>query len=153
MTSYEYTVIPAPARGEKTKGARTGIERFAAALASALNEMALDGWEYVRAETLPSEERAGLTGRTTVYHNVLVFRRALEGEEEIQPIATEDPIADQPEDDDIPADETATDPPVRAPFSQPMRAMPRPVQRPTEPPLTAPEPATPSGPRLGPASR
>lgn len=37
--------------------------------------MAAEGWEYVRAETLPSEERSGLAGRNTVYHNVLVFRR------------------------------------------------------------------------------
>ena len=58
MSSYEYTVIPAPARGEKTKGAKTGIERFAATLSDALNDMARDGWEYVRAETLPAEERS-----------------------------------------------------------------------------------------------
>ncbi len=37
--------------------------------------MSAEGWEYVRADVLPSEERSGLTGRTTVYHNVLVFRR------------------------------------------------------------------------------
>ena len=39
MSSYEYTVIPAPARGEKAKGAKTGIERFAATMAEALNDM------------------------------------------------------------------------------------------------------------------
>ena len=48
-----------------------------AALGSALNAMAAQGWEYVRAETLPSEERSGLTSRTTVWMNVLVFRRAV----------------------------------------------------------------------------
>ncbi len=33
-------------------------------------------WEYLRTDTLPSEERSGLTGKTTVFHNMLVFRRA-----------------------------------------------------------------------------
>ena len=49
--------------------------------------MAANGWEYVRAETLPCEERSGLTGRTTVYHNVLVFRRPLEAAEAARPAA------------------------------------------------------------------
>ena len=75
--SYEYTVTPAPARGEKIRGAKTPADRYAVALAQALNAMATDGWEYVRAETLPSEERSGLTSRTTVWMNVLVFRRAV----------------------------------------------------------------------------
>lgn len=77
MQSYEYTVLPAPNRGEKVRGARTGADRFAHALATEINRMAQAGWEYVRAETLPCEERSGLTSRTTVYHNLLVFRRAL----------------------------------------------------------------------------
>lgn len=77
MQHYEYTVVPAPARGEKLRGARTGAERFAHALSIEINRMAQAGWEYVRAETLPCEERSGLTSRTTVYHNVMVFRRAL----------------------------------------------------------------------------
>ena len=74
---YEYTVTPAPARGEKIRGAKTPADRYAVALAQALNAMAADGWEYVRAETLPSEERSGLTSRTTVWMNVLVFRRGI----------------------------------------------------------------------------
>ena len=41
MSSYEYAVIPAPSRAEKTKGAKTGIDRFAATLTGAINEMAL----------------------------------------------------------------------------------------------------------------
>lgn len=77
MQTHEYTVIPAPSRGEKARSAKTGAERFSYALLLEMNRMAADGWEYIRAETLPCEERSGLTSRTTVYHNVLVFRRAL----------------------------------------------------------------------------
>ncbi|OZB16893.1 MAG: hypothetical protein B7X55_07165 [Rhodobacterales bacterium 34-62-10] len=73
--SYEYRVIPAPVKGTKAKGAKTAEERFALTLQEAMNSMAADGWEFQRAETLPSEERSGLTGRKTVYHNMLVFRR------------------------------------------------------------------------------
>lgn len=75
MTAYEYNVVPAPERGDKAKGAKTASERFSLALTDELNRMAADGWEYLRAEILPSEERSGLTGRVTVYHNMLVFRR------------------------------------------------------------------------------
>ena len=75
MSGYEYKVVPAPKRGVKAKGLKTSDARYANALQATLNSEAIDGWEYLRAETLPSEERSGLTGRTTVFQNVLVFRR------------------------------------------------------------------------------
>lgn len=75
MQTFEYKVVPAPNRGEKAPGLKTPGDRFAHALAQLMNDLARDGWEYVRADTLPSEERAGITRRTTVYHSVLVFRR------------------------------------------------------------------------------
>ncbi|MBC7141945.1 MAG: DUF4177 domain-containing protein [Rhodobacteraceae bacterium] len=80
MQLHEYKVVPAPNRGEKARGLKTPADRFANALASLMNELARDGWEYLRADTLPSEERTGFTKRTTVYHAVLVFRRALPDE-------------------------------------------------------------------------
>jgi hypothetical protein len=78
--SYEYRVIPAPVKGTKTKSAKTAPDRFAVTLQEAMNSMAADGWEFLRAETLPSEERSGLTGTKTVYHNMLVFRRLREAD-------------------------------------------------------------------------
>lgn len=77
MQAFEYRVVPAPMRGDKERGLKTGAERFAHALGQLMNEMAREGWEYWRAETLPAEERQGLTSKTTVFHNLLVFRRAL----------------------------------------------------------------------------
>ena len=77
MHSYEYTAIPAPLRAEKNRALKTPGERFGATVAAVLNQMAADGWEYLRADVLPSEERSGLTSRTTVFHNLLIFRRAL----------------------------------------------------------------------------
>ncbi|WP_347268767.1 DUF4177 domain-containing protein [Paracoccus sp. (in: a-proteobacteria)] len=160
MSSFEYTVIPAPARGDKAKGARTGIERFATTLGETLNEMAREGWEYVRAETLPCEERAGLTGRTTTYHNLLIFRRSLAAAmQPAVPFSSAEPAEPAEPEPEPPAATGA----ARGPFSQPMRATPRPEPaspapgqmraRMAEPPLTAPPAPAPSGPRLGPANR
>ncbi len=78
MQRFEYKVIPAPSQGEKARGARSTEDRLALALASAINAEARQGWDYVRSETLPTEERSGLTKRRTVYVNLLVFRRPAE---------------------------------------------------------------------------
>ena len=43
MQAYEYTVLPAPNRGEKIRGARSGADRFAHALATEINRMAQAG--------------------------------------------------------------------------------------------------------------
>ena len=75
MQRYEYHVVPAPRRGEKARGAKTTEERFALALTRLMNDLGHDGWEYLRADTLPCEERAGLTGKTTAFQHMLVFRR------------------------------------------------------------------------------
>ncbi|MGY3439496.1 MULTISPECIES: DUF4177 domain-containing protein [unclassified Marinovum] len=80
MTRYDYKVVPAPAQGRKARGVKGAEGRFALALETVINEYSADGWEYQRAETLPSEERQGLSGKTTVYRNVLVFRRVREEE-------------------------------------------------------------------------
>jgi hypothetical protein len=76
MTQFEYKVVPAPRKGRKSKGVKTNDARFSLALQDVMNEHGAAGWEYLRAETLPSDERQGLTGTQTVYRDVLVFRRA-----------------------------------------------------------------------------
>ena len=75
MLMYEYRVVAAPNRGVKAKGIKSNEGRFAHALEELINSMAQGGWEYQRAETLPSVERAGLTSTTTTWRNLLVFRR------------------------------------------------------------------------------
>lgn len=181
MQQHEYTVIPAPARGEKTRGARTGAERFAHALTVEINRMAAAGWEYIRAETLPCEERSGLTSRTTVYHNVLVFRRRLpslaaapepEAASRAAPAAPPAPVAESPAAVPVPAAEspaphaelgdpgaatataTATATVTAAPDTPEPGPAPAFVQRPplaARPDAPATEPS--NGTRLGPASR
>ena len=75
--SYEYKVLPAPTKGKKAKGIKGAEAQFAHALSELMNEMGAEGWEYLRADTLPAETRSGLTGKTTVFRNMLVFRRAV----------------------------------------------------------------------------
>lgn len=78
MAGWEYKVVPAPTKGQKGKGVKGAEARFAYALETLMNDMASDGWEFQRAETLPSIERSGLTGSTTEWRNVLVFRRTVQ---------------------------------------------------------------------------
>lgn len=75
MAGWEYRVVPAPTKGRKGRGVKGPEGRFAFALESLMNEMGGEGWEFQRAETLPSIERSGLTKSTTEWRNVMVFRR------------------------------------------------------------------------------
>ena len=78
MQRFEFKVIPAPKRGEKARGVKTTEDRFALALTTLMNQLGAEGWDYVRADALPCEERAGLTGTKTTFQNVLVFRRVID---------------------------------------------------------------------------
>lgn len=77
MSSFEYKVVPAPVRGMKAKGVKGTQARFAHALQTVMNDLGAEGWEYQRTDTLPVEERQGLTGKTTSFQNMLVFRRTI----------------------------------------------------------------------------
>ena len=77
MTRYEFKVVPAPRRGEKSRAVRSVPDRFALAVSTLMNELGRDGWDYVRADTLPCDERVGLTGTRTTYQHLLVFRRPM----------------------------------------------------------------------------
>ena len=106
MLRYEYKVVPAPRRGEKAKGVKTTPDRFAYALSQMMNRMGQEGWEYQRADTLPCDERVGLTGTKTTFQSLLVFRRALPEAEEATLAATVAPpplTATPPEPAAVPA--------------------------------------------------
>jgi hypothetical protein len=96
MSAYEYAVVPAPKKGLKARGVKTTEDRFANAIQTVMNEYGAAGWEYVRSDTLPCEERTGLTGRTTTFQNMLVFRKPLVATEAAAPpvAAVEEPAAE-----------------------------------------------------------
>ena len=87
MQRYEYKVVPAPRRGEKMRGIKTTEGRFALALTQVMNELGRDGWDYVRTDALPCDERVGLTGSRTSFQHMLVFRRGLDAEAAAEPAA------------------------------------------------------------------
>ena len=72
---YEYKVIPAPRKPKAIKGLRAVEDQFAAVVAGVMNDMASEQWEYIRADSMPCEEKAGLMQRVETYHTLLVFRR------------------------------------------------------------------------------
>ncbi len=109
MTHYEYKAIPAPTRGTKAKGVKTTADRFALTLTDALNDQSAEGWEFVRAETLPCEERSGLTSKTTSFQHLLIFRREVEeidlsDETVATETATEDDVETVAETDEVSED-------------------------------------------------
>lgn len=120
MQCYEFKVVPAPKRGEKARGVKTTEERFALALGNLMNALGREGWDYVRADALPVDERAGFTGTKTSYHNMLVFRRPLDQpvseapvSHPIRPVASEPMMAPRLG----PAEPTAGTPPALGPAS------------------------------------
>jgi hypothetical protein len=79
MTHYDYKVIPAPKRAKKVKGVHGAEDLFAHTLTEAINEVARQGWEYVRAEHLPAEAPRGwFRSAVAGEQSVLVFRRPRE---------------------------------------------------------------------------
>jgi hypothetical protein len=83
MLGTEYKVLPAPNKGLKGRGVKGAEARFAHALETLMNEMAAEGWHYLRSDMLPHEERHGLRSTQTTYRSVLVFRRDTPLEEDM----------------------------------------------------------------------
>lgn len=76
MADYEYKVVPAPRKAGRAKGVRGHDEKYAHTLGEIMNNMATDGWQYLRAESLPVDEKAGMMGKTNEkYLSLLVFQR------------------------------------------------------------------------------
>ncbi len=126
MRKFEYKAVPAPNTGTKARGVKTTEDRFALSMTETLNEMAAEGWEYVRAETLPCTERKGLTGTQQTYQNILIFRR-LEAEALPLDQTTSRPLRAV---EDVRQQEPEPEPPVHEP--EPVDGAPRLSSRPPE---------------------
>ena len=93
MPQYEYKVVPAPKKPGKIKGVKGTDKKVAGPLAPFMNEFGAEGWEYQRTDTLPCEERQGLRGRTTVFQNMLIFRRKIGSDAPVErPTAVSEPM-------------------------------------------------------------
>ena len=128
---FEYKLVPAPRKGRKGKGVKGAEARFAYAIQTLMNELAAEGWEFQRAETLPSDERHGLKSSQTVYRDLLVFRRSRAAQDapvNPEPVVSEFEDAHEPEEAqtfeeaDPPHDEEPDVDPAEAPDDEPHRA-------------------------------
>ncbi|MEM6619476.1 MAG: hypothetical protein AAF631_09255 [Pseudomonadota bacterium] len=58
---------------------KTAAGRYAILLAETMNAEAAEGWEYVRSDSMPVEEKPGLLKSVVEnYYTMLIFRRPLE---------------------------------------------------------------------------
>lgn len=144
MPAYEYKVVPAPRRGQKARNVKGVEAQFAHALSILMNDLGREGWEYLRADTLPCEERVGLTGRQTTYQNLLVFRRTLPDKATPAPETKPEPVVTVPAPAAIPAPI-----PVAPPTAS---ADPLPMIEPVLAPESAPEAGSEAGPESAPES-
>jgi len=80
MTQYEYKTVALPRSVNKRRRRRQSeADLVAEQLGKTLNEEAIDGWEYVRAETLTTPgQRTLLKQGTPAAYVVLIFKRARE---------------------------------------------------------------------------
>lgn len=130
MQMYEYKVVAAPNQTRRVRGVKTPAGRFAVVLTEAINAEAEQGWEYLRSDSLPVEEKPGLLkSKVENYYTVLVFRRALHPAEDtapaeasvppVVPVATPAPVVEQAHAEPsighvAPAQDYPADPPLRA---------------------------------------
>lgn len=74
--TFEYKCVGAPERPKRLRGTWSRSDRVALAMQEIIGAEAVDGWEYMRTDIVPVEEKAGFFGRTHEAHRaVLVFRR------------------------------------------------------------------------------
>ena len=79
MSYFDYKVVPAPQRVKKVRGVTGAADLFALTLTDAINEVARQGWEYVRAETMVAEAPGGFLRKAAASEQtMLVFRRPRE---------------------------------------------------------------------------
>ena len=71
---YEYKVVPAPMSAPRSLRFWVKQDQFISTVSDTMNELALEHWEYMRADKLPFRMGRFLRGRKQV-RDVLVFRR------------------------------------------------------------------------------
>src|SRR5690625_3233101 len=76
--NYEYKCVGAPEEPRRQRGVRAWSDRVALAMQEAITAEAVDGWEYMRTDILPVEEKDGFFSRVRrIQRAVLIFRREI----------------------------------------------------------------------------
>jgi|GEM_PF-3473860 len=87
MTKYEYRAIPCPEKALRQRDLPKDADPFCETLTAAINDLAGEGWDYIRAETIEVRTRRFLKSRKEE-RTFLVFRR------EAKPLVEPRPIID-----------------------------------------------------------
>lgn len=74
MTKYEFRAVPCPQRAQRHQNMPKGADAFSETLTDAINDLAGDGWDYVRTDAVTVQTR-GLFRRRSESREFLVFRR------------------------------------------------------------------------------
>ena len=83
--TFEYKCVGGPERPKRLRGTWSRSDRVALAMQDIINAEAVDGWEYLRTDLVPVEEKASFLGRTQEVHRaVLIFRRETVVERPVQ---------------------------------------------------------------------
>ena len=77
MERYEYRLEAVPTKSKRYKGLPKSEDAFALTVTDEINDLAKDGWEFFRIETINETRRAGLFGTKTETHEYMMYRRAL----------------------------------------------------------------------------
>lgn len=126
--TYEYKTVALPqiVQGRRRRGV-SEADFVAETMGELIHLEAVDGWEYMRADTLAAGARAGMFSKEPkiTYYSVLVFRRMQEGVWPIEDVS-----------------------PARAPYPAPAESAPAVAPR---PPVTAARPPVERAPEPEPA--
>lgn len=87
MTKYEFRAVPCPQRAQRKPDMPKGLEGFCETLSGSINELAGEGWDYVRTEKIEVKERR-LFRRKSAERTFLIFRR------EAKPLIDPRPVID-----------------------------------------------------------
>ncbi len=74
MRRYEYKVVPVPAKCMSSKGLAPEYDPASQTVEAVLNDLGLQGWEYVRTDRM-TLQRPGILGRGEVTREMMVFCR------------------------------------------------------------------------------
>ena len=134
MKGIEYKVVPAPRKAKPRKGARGKPEALARAMEELIKKEAGAGWEYLRADLIPCEERRSFFSRPIEMHRAMLVFRKLPPVVEVPRDASWDgararPVREQPRFD--PAPEPAGEEPFE--LRSAVRAEERAEERPAAP--------------------
>lgn len=116
MAGYTYKTVAAPRRLKKVKGVKGQDALLAHSVEDLISVEAAQGWEYLRADTFPVEEKGGMFSKPVVTERALLVFRKPSAAQQVRPVA-----------------------------AQPVQAAPQPVAQPTAQPapqpIAAPKPA------------